>query len=66
MKPINNKRRTVDYNEFRWLLSSYGLIAGFYNSLGLHQLCEQVYVKYISYLEDFYLKDSLEVANAYF
>lgn len=64
MKPKN--RRSVDFNEFKWVLSSLAMIAGFYNSLNQHTECEKVYVKYMTYIEDFYQKDSLECGNAYF
>ena len=53
-----NRRRMVDFNEFRWLLSSYGAIASFYNSLGFTTECERIYVKYVTLIEDFYQKDS--------
>ena len=37
IKPLNNKRRQVDFNEFRWLLSSFGMIANFYCRLGMQK-----------------------------
>ena len=64
MRPKN--KRSVDFNEFKWVLTSLAMIAGFYNSLGQHAECEKVYVKYMTYIEDFYQKDSLESGNAYF
>jgi len=34
--------------------------------LGMPAMCEILHVKYISLIEEFYQKDSLEAGNAYF
>jgi mannose-1-phosphate guanylyltransferase len=48
------------------MLSAIGIIASFYNSLGYQNLCEKVYVKYVSFVEEFYEQNSVETSNAYF
>jgi hypothetical protein len=42
------------------------MLAAFYNSLGNQNKCERSYVIYVSLIEDFYDKQSLEVSNAYY
>jgi len=56
----------LDFNVFRWMLSAMGLIASFYNCLGYQLQCEHVYVKYVSVIEEFYERESVEAGNAYF
>jgi hypothetical protein len=48
----------VNFNEFKWVLSSLALIAGFYIKLELQDYAEKVYIKYITYIEEFFQKDS--------
>lgn len=48
------------------MLSAMGMIASFYNCLGRQKNCEEVYVKYVSLIEEFYERDSVEAGNAYF
>jgi tetratricopeptide (TPR) repeat protein len=42
------------------------MMANFYLALGVPAMCEKMLVKYISRIEEFYQKDSLEAGNAYF
>lgn len=59
-------RKGFDFNDLKWMLSALGIIASFFNSIGLSTQCEEVYVKYITLIEEFYGRDSMETANAYF
>jgi tetratricopeptide (TPR) repeat protein len=59
-------KRVFDFNDFRWMLSAMAMVASFYNCLGYQKHCEQVYVRYVTLVEDFYEKDSVEAGNAYF
>jgi hypothetical protein len=42
------------------------MLAAFYNSLGNMNKCECAYVIYVSLIEEFYEKQSLEAGNAYY
>lgn len=39
--------KALSFNEYRWLLQCYGLIATFYNAIGHQKRCESAYVKYV-------------------
>lgn len=59
-------KRSLDFNDFRWMLSAMGLIASFYNCLGSQLQCEHAYMRYVQVVEDFYERESVEAGNAYF
>ena len=59
-------KKHLEFNEFKWMLSAYALVASFYCAVGNQQECQQVYAKYVKFVEEFFEKDSLEVGNAYF
>ena len=54
------------FKDFRWVLQSFGLMAAFYNAIGMQVQCEKAYVRYIQLVEQFFSNDSLETSNAYF
>jgi hypothetical protein len=62
----SKKNSNFGFNELRWVLSSYGLLASFYNSIDHQKRCESTYVKYIQITEQLYSRDSIEASNAYF
>lgn len=62
----NKKKRFLEYSELKWLLSAYSFMAAVYNKINIKFMCENCYIKYVSIIEDFFLKDSIEAANAYF
>jgi len=51
---VQNKRRNIDWNEFKWVLSSLSMMANFYLNLGMAGMCEKMLVKYITLIEEFY------------
>lgn len=63
-KPGNSNIPT--FADFKWMLSSFGTIAAFYNAIGNQIRCEMAYVKYVQWIEKFFGKDSLEASNCYF
>ena len=48
------------------MLTSLGLVASFYNCLGMTRQCEDAYAEYITRIEEFYDPNSAESGNAYF
>ena len=39
--------KNLVYKDFRWILQSYGLMAAFYNSMNMENLCESAYIRYV-------------------
>ena len=65
-KSQSNSEKMFMYKDFRWVLQSFGLMASFYNAIGMQVQCEKAYVRYIQLVEQFFNNDSLETSNAYF
>lgn len=53
-------------HELKWYLSSLGMIASYYNSIGYQRHCERVYNRYIKLVEAIFETLSSETADAYF
>ena len=47
-------KQSLSFNDYRWLLQAYAIIASFYNSVGNQKHCELSYVKYVQLVEKFY------------
>lgn len=60
------RMRLLDFNDFKWVLSSLGMVGNLYNAMGHQKQCESVYVSYVTMVEDFFEKDSSQAGNAYF
>lgn len=45
---------TPTFVDFKWMLSALATIAAFYNAIGKQVACEQVYVSYVRWIEQFY------------
>lgn len=57
---------TPTFIDFKWMLSALATIAAFYNAVGNQVKCEEAYVRYVRWIEQFYGADSLEASNCYF
>jgi hypothetical protein len=45
---------TPTFVDFKWMLSALATIAAFYNATGNNVRCETVYVRYVTWIEQFY------------
>jgi hypothetical protein len=45
---------TPTFVDFKWMLSALATIAAFYNATGNTVRCETVYVRYVTWIEQFY------------
>ena len=51
---ISRFKNSLSFDEYKWLLQAYTIIASFYHAVGNTQQCEKSYVKYVQLLEKFY------------
>ena len=51
---ISRFKNSLSFDEYKWLLQAYTIIASLYHAVGNTQQCEKSYVKYVQLLEKFY------------